>query len=135
MVLKTNDNLKIDENDEGNNMKLEVDDFGDDDDVKKKDESNKVSIGQMLKFSDVDKMIDEHKREETVSAPKSVERLEIISNERNEARKMEELTNMDDDDEKLKISMEDVQLNFEDLGSPSVYNDDLVVLDDVELLV
>ena len=61
--------------------------------------------------------------------------MEIISNERNEARKMEELTNMDDDDEKLKISMEDVQLNFEDLGSPSVYNDDLVVLDDVELLV
>tara|TARA_B110000285_G_scaffold233548_1_gene307680 strand:+ start:871 stop:1971 length:1101 start_codon:yes stop_codon:yes gene_type:complete len=134
MVLKTNDNLKIDENEESNNMKLEVDDINNDV-VKNKDESNDVSIGQMLQFSDVDKMIDEHKREENVSAPKSVERLEIISNERNEARKMEELTNMDDDDEKLKISMEDVQLNFEDLGSSSMPNNDLVVLDDVELLV
>ena len=93
-----------------------------------------VNVGQTLQFSDIDKMIDENKNEESVNAPKSVERLETISNERNEARKLEELADMDDDDEKLTISNENVQLNFEDLGAPTEKNDDLVVLDGVEIL-
>ena len=127
IVLKKDDNLTISDNEETNNVNLEIDE------VQNKEDSN-ISVGQTLQFSDVDKMIDENKQEENVSAPKNVDRLETISNERNEARKMEELTNMDDDDEKVKISMENVQLNFEDLGTPSIPDNDLVVLDDVEIL-
>ena len=134
MILKKDDNLKIDTNEDNNNIKLEMDEVKPDE-VKVTENLINISGSQTLQFSDVDKMIDENKQEENVSAPKNVERLETISNERNEARKMEELTNNDDDDEKLKISMEDVPLNFQDLGSPSSSNNDLVVLDDIELLM
>ena len=91
--------------------------------------------GQTLKFSDIDKMIDENKKEEQVTAPKTIERLESISNQRNESRKLEEMSNMDDDDEKIKIFDESVQVAFEDLGAPNKNaDDDLIVLDGIEIL-
>ena len=127
IVLKTNDNVKIDEDDSG--VSLEINDI-------ESESKNDVVLEKGLQFSDIDKMIDVNRNEEQVNAPKNVERLEIISNERNEARKLEELDN-NDDDEKIKISMESIQLNFEDLGassSSSNTNDDLVVLDGVEIL-
>ena len=127
LVLKTDDNVKIDETDSG--VSLEINDI-------ESESKNDVVLEKGLQFSDIDKMIDVNRNEEQVNAPKNVERLEIISNERNEARKLEELDN-NDDDEKIKISMESIQLNFEDLGassSSSNTNDDLVVLDGVEIL-
>ena len=127
IVLKTNDNVKIDEDDSG--VSLEINDI-------ESESKNDVVLEKGLQFSDIDKMIDVNRNEEQVNAPKNVERLEMISNERNEARKLEELDN-NDDDEKIKISMESIQLNFEDLGassSSSNTNDDLVVLDGVEIL-
>ena len=140
ITLKTGDNLTIDETE--SNVSLEVKDI--DENVKENiDESVKenVTLGKGLQFSDIDKMIDENKNEENVNAPKNVERLEMISNERNEARKLEELASTDDGDEKIQISSESVQLNFEDLGAPSSSpssspntNNDLVVLDGVEIL-
>jgi hypothetical protein len=128
MVLKTDDNVKIDETDSG--VSLEINDI-------ESESKSDVVLEKGLQFSDIDKMIDVNKNEEDVNAPKSVERLEMISNERNEARKLEELASIDDDDEKIKISMDTVQLNFEDLGAPSSSpdtNNDLVVLDGVEIL-
>lgn len=125
IVLKTDDNVKIDETDSG--VSLEINDI-------EPEPKDNVVLEKGLQFSDIDKMIDVDKNEEQVNAPKDVERLEMISNERNEARKMEELG--DDEDEKIKISMDSVDLNFEDLGSPTSSNkqDDLVVLDGVEIL-
>ena len=128
IILKKDDNITIENSD--TNISLDVNDMVD----KSEKKEEMVNVGQTLKFSDIDKMIDENKNEESVNAPKSVERLETISNERNEARKLEELADMDDDDEKLIISNENVQLNFEDLGAPTEKNDDLVVLDGVEIL-
>jgi len=125
IVLKKDDNIKIEKIEQ--NISLDVNDM-----EEKKEET--VKTAQTLQFSDIDNMIDENKIEETVSAPKSVERLETISNERNEARKLEELADIGDDDEKLTISSENVQLNFEDLGTVKENNDDLVVLDGVEIL-
>ena len=128
MVLKTDDNVKIDETDSG--VSLEINDI-------ESESKSDVVLEKGLQFSDIDKMIDVNKNEEDVNAPKSVERLEMISNERNEARKLEELASIDDDDEKIKISMDTVQLNFEDLEAPSSSpdtNNDLVVLDGVEIL-
>lgn len=130
IVLKKNDNIKIDDSEA--TISLDVNEMNENKETLQQ-EASKVS--QLLQFSDIDKMIDENKNEETVNAPKTVERLETISNERNEARKLEELAdiNNDDDDDKLVISNESVQLDFQDLGS-SKKEEDLVVLDGVEVL-
>jgi len=129
LILKTNDNIKIDETVVP--VSLDIDEINE-------TEVNTAPTvgGQTLKFSDIDKMIDENKKEEQVTAPKTIERLESISNQRNESRKLEEMSNMDDDDEKIKIFDESVQVAFEDLGAPNknADDDDLIVLDGIEIL-
>jgi len=55
----------------------------------------------------------------TVEAPKNVERLEHISNIRNEQRKIEEAEDDDDDDEKLTIGGS-VNLNKDILGIETI---------------
>ena len=67
-----------------------------------------------LSFNDKDSVLDmQTNKESVVEAPKSLDRLEQISKERNEQRKLDEAEFEDDDDEPLKI-MGDVNLN--DLG-------------------
>ena len=59
-----------------------------------------------LKFNDVDMVRDINNKDDTIIAPKTIERLDEISNIRNEQRKLEEDSDNDDDDEepiKLKI--------------------------------
>ena len=131
IVLKTNDNIQIDETVVP--VSLDIDEISE-------NGTNTAAAaatvgGQTLKFSDIDKMIDENKKEQHVTAPKTIERLESISNQRNESRKLEEMSNMDDDDEKIKIFDESVQVAFEDLGAPNKNaDDDLIVLDGIEIL-
>jgi hypothetical protein len=86
-----------------------------------------------LKFNDVDSVMDNNNKEEFVSAPKSLDRLEEISKMRNEQRKMDE----DDDDDVLKISDQDVELGSLDIhiiDKPTVKLDDSFLLNDVEIL-
>ena len=86
-----------------------------------------------LKFNDVDSVMDNNNKEEFVSAPKSLDRLEEISKMRNEQRKMDE----DDDDDVLKISDQDVELGSLDIhviDKPIVKLDDSFLLNDVEIL-
>ena len=88
-----------------------------------------------LKFNDVDTAIDKSGKEEVIKAPKTLERLEEISNLRNAQRKMEE--DDDDDNEKLKISDELVDLNSLDvhvIGEKQVELDTSFLLDDIEVL-
>jgi hypothetical protein len=88
-----------------------------------------------LKFNDVDTAIDKSGKEEVIKAPKTLERLEEISNLRNAQRKMEEED--DDDNEKLKISDELVDLNSLDvhvIGEKQVELDTSFLLDDIEVL-
>ena len=85
-----------------------------------------------LTFNDTDKASDGTE----IVAPKNIERLEEISDERYAARKAEEDEYDDDDDEpngSVKIHMdEDIKLNdVFDLDKPAA-NSDLLVLDDVE---
>lgn len=85
----------------------------------------------LLKFNDMDKVLDKHNNEQIVSAPKTIERLEEISALRNMQRKMEE-----DDDEKITISSEDVELDNLDvhvIGAPSIKLDE-DLLGDIEIL-
>lgn len=88
-----------------------------------------------LKFNDVDSAINKNGKEELIEAPKTIERLEEISTLRNIQRKIEE----EEDDEKLKISDEDVSLDSLDVQiidhSPQeIKLDTDLLFDDIEIL-
>jgi len=97
-------------------------------------QENQSSQGNVsLKFNDIDSIITKNGKEELVESPKTIERLEEISALRNMQRKMEK----EEDDEKLKISNEDVSLNVLDvhiIDPPEVKLDTDLLLDDIEVL-
>lgn len=96
-------------------------------------ENNDLKEG--LKFNDVDKALDKSGKEELINAPKTIERLEEISNLRNLQRKMEE--DDDADDEKLNISDELVDLNSLDvhvIGDKQMELEPDLLLDEIEVL-
>ena len=73
-----------------------------------------------LSFNNIDSVLDMGTNKvKTVEAPKNVERLEHISNIRNEQRKIEEAEDDDDDDEKLTIGAS-VNLNKDILGIETI---------------
>jgi hypothetical protein len=67
-----------------------------------------------LKFNDVDMVRDINNKDDTIIAPKTIERLDEISNIRNEQRKLEE-ESYDDDDEPIKLKIFD-NSSSSDLG-------------------
>jgi len=86
-----------------------------------------------LKFNDVDTVMGHNGREELISAPKTIKRLDEISALRNIQRKMEE----DSDNELLNISNEDVLLNNLDvhvISPPDIKLEPDFLLDDIEIL-
>ena len=95
-----------------------------------------LSIGNMdeekvvtrLSFNDVDAVSDGT----TINAPKTVERLEEISQERAYQRKLEEYDDDDDSSERIKIHMDDdaVLTDIFDLDKP--VEDIPITLDDIE---
>jgi hypothetical protein len=88
-----------------------------------------------ISFNDVDKAVDKSGKEEFIAAPKTLERLEEISNIRNAQRKMEE--DDDSDNETLKISDELADLNSLDvhiIGEKQLELEPNFLLDDVEVL-
>jgi len=92
-----------------------------------------ASLTNGLKFNDTDSVMSKNGKEELINAPKTIERLEEISTLRNMQRKMEE----DDNDEKLKISDEEVSLGNLDvhiINPPEVKLDPDLLLDDIEIL-
>ena len=103
----------------------------------KKEVSQKIFEGNegnvSLKFNDVDSVMGKNGKEELVEAPKTIERLEEISALRNMQRKMEE----EEDDEKLKISNEEVSLDKLDvhvINQDDIKLDMDFLLDDIEVL-
>jgi len=86
-----------------------------------------------LKFNDVDSVISKNGKEELIEAPKTIERLEEISALRNIQRKIEE----EEEDEKLKISNEEVSLDNLDvhvINPEEIKLDTDLLLDDIEVL-
>ena len=86
-----------------------------------------------LKFNDVDSAISKNGKEELIEAPKTIERLEEISALRNIQRKIEE----EEDDEKLKISNEDISLDSLDvqvINPEEIKLDTDLLFDDIEIL-
>ena len=93
-----------------------------------------TTVAKGLSFNDMDSVLDKSGKEQLISAPKTIERLEEISNLRNTQRRLEE----EDDDEKLHISDENVELSGLDVhvigGNPSINLNDVSLLDDIEVL-
>jgi hypothetical protein len=94
------------------------------------------SASTSLSFNDIDFMRDINNKEESVAAPKTIERLEQISTLRNEQRKLE---SDDDDDDNVKLNInygENVKLDNLDVN---VLDDNLtlipqLLIDDIEIL-
>lgn len=89
-----------------------------------------------LSFNDLDSVRHFDNKEEMVSAPKNIERLEELSNLRNMQRKLEE-EEEPDSNMKLQIYDQSVELNNLDIQDinpqESKMNDDFI-LDDIEIL-
>jgi len=88
--------------------------------------------GSTLKFDDVDKVLNNNGKEELVTAPKTLDRLEEISVLRNIQRKIEE-----EEEEKLTILPDDISLNNLDvhvIGEPELRLEPNLLLTDIEVL-
>jgi hypothetical protein len=110
-------------------------------------EQNKVdSIGgassnSKLSFSDVDLVKDQYNKEERITAPKDIERLEELSEMRYNQRKLETDDDYDDNErsslEKLNISDELASLDALDvhvINEPELETLPDLIIDDIELL-
>jgi len=91
-----------------------------------------------LSFNDIDYARDENNNEIKVEAPKDIERLEEISEMRNEQRKLETEDDDDEDNPRLKIIDEEVKLDYLDIHNIDSPNEmtlmpDLLI-DDIEVL-
>lgn len=82
-----------------------------------------------ISFSNTDEAIGVDRKIESVTAPKNIERLEAISKERNDQRKLEELADFEEDGDRLTISNEPIALN-----PNSVESLDSILLNDVMTL-
>jgi hypothetical protein len=89
-----------------------------------------------LRFNDIDNAIGTNKTIEDILAPKTVERLEQISRDRNDSRKLDEQSDSDDDDDRLKIgekiSLTDMDIH--DLERPRQINRVPLGLEEIEIL-
>jgi hypothetical protein len=88
-----------------------------------------------IKFNDVDQAISVDHIISEIEAPKTPDRLEQISNERHEARKLEE-EEEDEGDDKLKIGekINLTSLDVHDLEKPKILNKVPIGLDEIEIL-
>ena len=90
---------------------------------------------ESIKFKDVDETISVDNVISEIVAPKTEERLEQISKERNEARKLEEMEDNDEDDKLkigAKINLSD--LDVHDLEKPKTLNKSPIGLEEIEIL-
>lgn len=89
-----------------------------------------------LSFDNTDRKIDINGDEEQVSAPKNIDRLEQISDERNEQRKLEEEEDDTDEEDVIKIHDAPLSLNALDINdiSTGIKIADDPILSDIEVL-
>jgi hypothetical protein len=124
--IKKKDEVTVDSSDIVDKAPLEIAPLERENGYEKKD---------LIKFDDVDRAVDLDNKIEEIIAPKTEERLEQISNERNEARKLEEMENDDDDDKIIigeKINL--TELDVHDLEKPKELNKVPLGLEEIEIL-
>ena len=102
----SSDNVKLNINELSNSIANQMQD-----DIDKK---------PMIKFNDIDKTLDINNQERDIIAPKTIQRLETISHERNEQRKAEEAA---EEAEEYKIKILDTIPNSIKPETPPLLND------------
>tara|TARA_B110000858_G_scaffold149177_1_gene169601 strand:- start:88 stop:1080 length:993 start_codon:yes stop_codon:yes gene_type:complete len=89
-----------------------------------------------IKFNDVDEAISIDNIISEIEAPKTEERLDQISNERNEARKLEEMEDEEEEDKiKIGAKINLSELDVHDLEKPKTLNKVPLGLEEIEILV
>jgi hypothetical protein len=128
-----------------NELKNENDEFKSDDVIKKEEDIpsvvpsiqniNNDDVVTRLTFNDIDRVMDENNNIQSVTAPKTIERLEEISTSRALQRKLEEESD-DDDDERIKIHTDTIDLSGFDVldNDKNNYISHDILLDDIEEL-
>ena len=99
--------------------------------------NNSNSNSTSIKFNDIDMVRDIKGKEEMIEAPKTIERLEEISNLRNAQRKLEEEEDSDSDNIKLNIMDQDIpltSLDVHDINPPDINLNIDDLLTDIEIL-
>tara|TARA_B110000093_G_C12914573_1_gene386338 strand:- start:360 stop:1259 length:900 start_codon:yes stop_codon:yes gene_type:complete len=94
--------------------------------------SDDISHVNKISFNDKDYAMDQHNIESTIDAPKSLERLETLSNE----KRMLEQTNTEEDD-RIQIFPDEVKLDELDvniINDPSIDVLPDLLMDDIEIL-
>ena len=106
-------------------------------------ESNFVNNNNQLSFNNIDSVQDENKNITNIEAPKTIDRLEEISELRNSQRKIETNSNSFDDDyngnENIKLNITDDSVELGDLDvhvidEPKVNLLPDLLIDDIEIL-
>lgn len=101
-------------------------------------ETNSVTTySDNIKFNDIDESISVDNRVENIMAPKTNERLQQISNVRNEARKIEEASDdNEDEDDRIKIGerIKLTDIDVHDLEKPKITNKIPIGLEEIEIL-
>lgn len=91
---------------------------------------------ERIQFDNVDRAISVDKIIEEIDAPKTEDRLQQISNERHEARKLEEMEDDDEGEDKItigeKISLEEMDVHR--LDKPKQLNNVPLGLEEIEIL-
>uniref|UniRef100_A0A6C0AXP2 Uncharacterized protein n=1 Tax=viral metagenome TaxID=1070528 RepID=A0A6C0AXP2_9ZZZZ len=109
---------------------------------KQEDTIKELAQKNTLKFNDFDQTLDENNKEVEVSAPKTIERLEEISEIRNKQRKEEEEEEEEEEDFfKSKINIADTSVNLTELDIHDLSDKPRIkldisdpILDDIEIL-
>jgi len=88
-----------------------------------------------LSFNDIDYTRDSNNNDSNISAPKTIERLEEISDYRNNKRKLE----CDDDEDNIKLTISDQFLNLDNFDVENIDNPEMdslpdLLIDDIEML-
>jgi len=102
-----------------------------------KSEKSESENQSKINFDDTDYVKDDENNIISVIAPKTIERLEEISELRNQQRKIDEDEDEDEELDKITISNETIDLNALDINSfeePNVESLPELLIDDIEIL-
>jgi len=89
---------------------------------------------ERIQFDDIDRAMDNNNKIEEIMAPKTEERLAQISNERYEARKLEEMEEEHEDKLKIGEKINLSELDVHDLEKPKELNKVPIGLNEIEIL-
>jgi hypothetical protein len=94
-----------------------------------------VISSSKLTFNDMDTVLNTNNKEEIISAPKTIERLEEISELRNKQRRIEEEEETEKDRIKISDQYEDLtNFDIRDITKPDLDLENDFLLDDIEIL-